>query len=111
MGSNVRFNAETGEMNGVASGETLQNRINAATFNVPLKAGMEVEVQHTFPSSYANFVGFGVDTTTDPSQIELGGGFPRGKFIVYYDVPNKTDDIETWDSATGPHDKLFIDAG
>lgn len=111
LGSNVSFNAETGEMNGTASGETLRNTANAATFNVPLKAGMEVEVQHTFPSSYSNYVGFGVDTTTDPSQIELGGGFPRGKFIVYYDVPNKIDDIETWDSATGPHDKLFIDAG
>lgn len=111
LGSNVRFNSETGEISGTASGETLRNTANAATFNVPLKAGMEVEVQHTFPSSYGNYLGFGVDTTTDPSQIELGAGFPRGKFIVYYDVPSKTDDIETWDTATGPHAKLFTDVG
>lgn len=111
LGSNVMFNSETGEIYGTATGETLSKTANAATFNVPLKAGMEVEVQHTFPSSYGNYLGFGVDTTTDPSQIELGGGFPRGKFIVYYDVPNKNDDIETWDLATGPHYKLFTDVG
>lgn len=114
LGSNARFNSETGEIYGttaVSVEGTLKQTANAAIFNVPLKAGMEVEVQHTFPSSYNNFLGFGVDTTTDPSQIELGGGFPRGKFIVYYDVPNKNDDIETWDIATATHYKLFTDAG
>ena len=111
LGSNARFNSETGEIYGTATGETLKDTTNAAIFNVPLKAGMEVEVQHTFPSSYGNYVGFGVDTTTDPSQIELGGGYPRGKFIVYYDTPNKHDDIETWYTATGAHHKLFTDAG
>ena len=115
LGSNARFNSETGEISGTASlsaGGTLQQTANAATFNIPLKAGMEVEVQHTFSSSnYSNFIGFGVDTTTDPSQIELGGGYPRGKFIVYYDVPSKGDAIETWEIATSTHTKLFTGVG
>lgn len=69
-----------------------------AIYKVPLKAGMEVEVQHTFSTGYNNFVGWGVDNVSSLSELKTttGGQFPRGLFIVYYDTPNSVNAVQTY---------------
>jgi hypothetical protein len=69
-----------------------------AMYKVPLKAGMEVEVQHTFSTGYNNFVGWGVDNVSSLSELKTatGGQFPRGLFIVIYDTPNNVNAVQTY---------------
>ena len=99
LGSNVTLNADGTLVGKVGSG-TYGQSTSRALYKVPLKAGMEVEVQHTFSSGYGNFVGWGVDNVSSLSELKTatGGQFPSGLFVVYYDSPANVNAVQTYPS-------------
>ena len=79
--------ASDGTLTGTG-GQSFQGKDGIAIYKVPLKAGMEVEVQHTFSSGYKIYCGWGVDNVSSISELKMAYAFPSGLFIVYYDIPS-----------------------
>ena len=86
LGSNAILN-EDGTVTASISGNTYGNINNVAIYDMPLKAGMQVEVTETQNNdSWGGFRGWGVDVTNKIDELQLVSGFPQGKFNIYYDV-------------------------
>jgi hypothetical protein len=84
LGTNVVYNSENDTLTGKAAG--FGNDNNAAIYNIPLKAGMEVEIEQTIPNGYNAFLGWGVDASTTISELKHSGSFITGMFSFYIDA-------------------------
>ena len=99
LGSSVTLNAD-GTLVGKGAGAQYRFATSRALYKVPLKAGMEVEVQHTFSSGYDGYVGWGVDNVSSLSELKTatGGQYPSGLFVVYYDNPTSVGSVQSYPS-------------
>lgn len=98
LGSSVVYDASTGAI--TAKSGAYGNVSNVAIYNVPIKAGMEIEVTETNISG-GNFLAVGVDKTNVISDMIKSGNFQTGLFNFYYDAPNNVTSVQTIQSG-GP---------
>lgn len=104
LGSNAVLN-EDGTVTSSTNGD-YGNINNVAIYDMPLKAGMEVEVTETQNNgSWGSFRGWGVDVTNKINELQLVSKYPQGKFNIYYDLNG--DNVKSIVTTTTNHYELL----
>lgn len=111
LGANVTYNTSSNTLTGSKASGAYASQGNTAIYKVPLKAGMEVEIIQTIPSDYKTYIGWGVDDTTEISELTYANAkYPTGMFCFYIDSGKDNIQALSYGSLT-PRYELDVNGG
>lgn len=111
LGANITYDASSNILTGSKPSGAYASQDNTAIYKVPLKAGMEVEIVQTIPSDYKTYIGWGVDDTTEISELTYANAkYPTGMFCFYIDSGKDNVQSLSYGSLT-PRYELGVNGG